>query len=53
MPYLSRIEKLLSEQGFAAKRADKEDIKRILAVNFEQNVTTEEFEDYDGQRWKI
>ena len=53
MPYLSRIEKLLSEQGFAAKKADKEDIKQILAVYFEQNVTTEKFEDYDGERWKI
>ena len=53
MPYLSRIEKLLSEQGFAAKKADKEDIKQIFAVYFEQNVTTEKFEDYDGERWKI
>ncbi len=26
-PYLSRIEKTLREQGFIAKRADKEDIK--------------------------
>ena len=42
-PYLSRIEKTLREQGFIAKRADKEDIKRLLAVYFEQNVTTEKF----------
>lgn len=53
MPYLSRIEKMLSEQGFSAKRADKDDIKRIFAVYFEQNVTTEKFEDFDGQRWII
>lgn len=52
-PYLSRIEKLLKDQGFSAKRADKEDIKRILAVYFEQNVTTERFEDFDGERWMI
>lgn len=51
--YLDRIEKSLKEQGFHAKRADKEDIKRILAVYYEQNVTTERFEDYDGQRWLI
>ena len=50
-PYLSRIEKSLKEQGFSVKRADKEDIKRILAVYYEQNVTTEKFEDYDGERW--
>ena len=51
--YLSRIEKILREQGFIAKRADKEDIKRLLAVYFEQNVTTEKFEDFDGERWVI
>lgn len=38
-PYLSRIEKSLKEQGFSVKRADKEDIKRLLAVYYEQNVT--------------
>jgi len=52
-PYLSRIEKSLKEQGFSVKRADKGDIKRILAVYFEQNVTTEKFEDFDGERWVI
>lgn len=52
-PYLSRIEKSLKEQGFSVKRADKEDIKRILAVYFEQNVTTEKFENFDGERWVI
>lgn len=51
--YLSRIEKLLKDQGFSVKRAEKEDIKRILAVYFEQNVTTERFEDFDGERWMI
>jgi len=50
-PYLNRIEKTLREQGFSVKRAEKEDIKRILAVYFEQNVTTEKFEDFDGERW--
>jgi len=49
-PYLNRIEKTLREQGFSVKRAGKEDIKRLLAVYFEQNVTTERFEDFDGER---
>jgi hypothetical protein len=52
-PYLNRIEKTLREQGFSVKRAEKEDIKRILAVYFEQNVTTEKFEDFDGERWGL
>lgn len=51
--YLNRIEKSLREQGFMTKRSDPEDIKRILAVYFEQNVTTEKFENFDGERWLI
>ena len=35
------------------KRAEKEDIKRILAVYYEQKVITEKFEDFDGERWII
>jgi hypothetical protein len=53
LPYLNRIEKTLQEQGFSVKRADKQDIKQLLAVYFEQNVTTERFEDFDGERWII
>ena len=52
-PYLARIEKSLKEQGFSVRRADKEDIKTLLAVYYEQNVTTEKFEDFDGERWII
>lgn len=52
-PYLSRIEKSLKDQGFTARRADNADIKRLLGVYYEQNVTTEKFEDYDGERWVI
>ena len=52
-PYLNRIEKTLREQGFSTKRAGKEDIKRLLAIYFEQNVTTEKYEEYDGDRWVI
>lgn len=51
--HLNRIEKTLREQGFSSKRADSEDIKRLMAVYFEQNVTTEKFEDFDGERWLI
>ena len=52
-PYLSRIEKSLKDQGFTARRADNADIKRLLGVYYEQNVTTEKFEDFDGERWVI
>lgn len=52
-PYLNCIEKTLHEQGFSSKRAEREDIKRMLAICFEQNVTTERFEDFDGERWIV
>ena len=51
--YLSRIEKSLKDQGFTARRADDADIKRLLGVYYEQNVTTEKYEDYDGERWVV
>lgn len=50
-PYLSRIEKSIQDNGFSVHRADKQELKRLLAVYFEQNVTTEQFQDYDGQHW--
>jgi hypothetical protein len=53
LPYLSRIEKSLKDQGFTARRANEADIKRLLGVYFEQNVTTERFENFDGERWII
>jgi len=52
-PYLSRIEKSLKDQGFTARKAGESDIKRLLGVYYEQNVTTEKHEDYDGERWVI
>lgn len=50
-PLLRRIEKLLKLQGFSVERAGKEELKELLAVYFEQNVTTDKFEDMDGERW--
>lgn len=52
-PYLSRLEKSLKDQGFTVHRADAADIKRLLGVYYEQNVTTEKYEDFDGERWVI
>lgn len=49
--HLNRIEKTLNENGFSAKRYNGEDIKTLLAVYFEQNSTTEKFENYDGERY--
>lgn len=46
-----RLEKILKEQGFEARRATREEVKRILAVYFTQNVVSEHFDEVDGERW--
>ena len=51
--HLNRIEKILTENSFTVRRYGKEDIKTLLAVYYEQNVTTETFDNYDGERWII
>lgn len=51
--YLSRIEKSIKDNGFTVRRATEQALKRMLGVYFEQNVTTERFEDHDGERWII
>ncbi|MDD5970340.1 MAG: hypothetical protein PUC48_01430 [Paraprevotella sp.] len=51
--YLARIEKNIKDNGFITRRADEQDIKRMLGVYFEQNVTTEHYDSYDGERWIV
>ena len=51
LPNVSRVEKLLGEQGFNARLALQDDIKRLFAVYFAQNVTQLVMDDYDGERW--
>lgn len=52
-PYLSRIEKSIKDNGFTTHRANEQELKTMLAVFYEQNVTTERYEDSDGDRWVI
>ncbi|MFI3327425.1 MAG: hypothetical protein R3Y35_14830 [Clostridia bacterium] len=47
--YISSVEKSFKKFGIIVKVVNNEDIKRILSVYFEQNVTTEKYEDYDGE----
>jgi hypothetical protein len=51
--HLTTIEKSLKDQGFTVHLCESEDIKRFLGVYYEQNVTTEKYEDNDGDRWII
>ena len=50
-PYLARIEKSIKDNGFITRRANDQDLMRMLGVYFEQNVTTEHYDRFDGERW--
>ena len=54
---LNRIEKLINEQGFECKRAERDDVKRILARYFGVGQTDTPIDDTDGetviQKWII
>ena len=46
-----KLEKQIRDHGFRVRLAGKQDVMRLLAVYYCQDVTTEHFEDYDGERW--
>ena len=48
---LRQIERSLRDLGFQARLASEQDIKRLLAVYYQQDVTTESCEKFDGVRW--
>ena len=54
---LNRIEKLINEQGFDCKRAERDDVKRILVRYFGVGQTDAPIDDTDGetvvQKWVI
>ena len=50
LPSVSRLEKLIKEQGFRARLAGRGDLKRLFAVCFAQTMTQLVLDDYDGQR---
>ena len=45
------MEKTLRDQGFHVQRASEQDIKRLLAIYYQQDVFPEYFDDLDGERW--
>lgn len=46
---LSRMAKDIRDRGFHVRLAGDQDIKRLLAVYYQQDVTTEYFESVDGE----
>lgn len=47
---LTRMEKDIRDRGFHVRVARDQDLKRLLAVYYQQDVTTEYFESIDGER---
>ena len=48
---INQMEKFIRDRGFQVRRAEEQDIKRLLAVYYQQDVTTEFYESVDGERW--
>ena len=46
-----RLDQQESGEDFHARLASEQDVKRLLAVYYQQDVTTEWFENCDGERW--
>lgn len=46
---LADMEKMICNRGFHVRLAGEQDIKRLLAVYYQQDVTTEYFESFDGE----
>ena len=46
---VARLEKGVRDQGFYVRRAGEQDIMRLLAVYYQQDVTTEHFDRFDGE----
>ena len=51
--HITDVAQKLRDTGFTSKIASNEDIQKLVAVYFEQNVTQEVFEEHDGDRWVI
>lgn len=54
---LNRIEQLINEQGFSCRRADRDDVKRVLSRYFGINTEEKQIDDTDGEtvmtKWVI
>ena len=44
-----QLEKRIRDCGFHVRLAEEQDVKRLLAVYYQQDVTTEHFDSFDGE----
>lgn len=48
---LRQMEKSIRDAGFHVRLAGEQDVKRLLAVYYQQDVATDHFDSVDGERW--
>ena len=46
---LRQMEKTICDHGLRVKLAEEQDVKRLLAIYYQQDLTTEVFHDFDGE----
>ena len=48
---LRQLEKSICDRGLSVRLAEEQDIKRLLAIYYQQDLTTEIFRDFDGEEY--
>ena len=49
--YLANVEKQISDSGFTVHRGGEQELRELLAVYFEQDVSHEVYDRVDGERY--
>lgn len=49
--YLANVEKHLTDNGFTVRRANEQELRELLAVYYEQDVSHEVYDSVDGERY--
>ena len=48
---LRQLEKSICDRGLSVRLAEEQDVKRLLAIYYQQDLTTEVFRDFDGEKF--
>ena len=48
---LRQLEKSICDRGLSVRLAEEQDVKRLLAIYYQQDITTEVFRDFDGEEF--
>ena len=48
---LRQMEKVICDHGITVRLAEEQDVKRLLAIYYRQDLTTEVFRDFDGEEY--